>query len=84
MFRRLIVLEMPDMIRASGCAKTADRPLPVFGLRRLQKRNGALEATAPERTDRTDNANQFCQPGWNIIGYTTVTIPPSGCGKLNP
>ena len=24
------------------------------------------------------------QPGWNIIGYTTVTIPPSGCGKLNP
>lgn len=24
------------------------------------------------------------QPGENMIGYTTVTIPPSGCGKLKP
>jgi len=23
-------------------------------------------------------------PGLNMIGYTTVTIPPSGCGKDRP
>jgi hypothetical protein len=23
-------------------------------------------------------------PGVNMIGYTTVTMPPSGCGKERP
>lgn len=32
--------------------------------------------TSPRRVD-TRSASET-QPGWNMIGYTTVTIPPSG------
>ncbi len=41
----------------------------------------ALSSTDASRTHHSEEEDRPQSPGLNMIGYTTVTMPPSGCGN---
>ena len=61
----------------SGLGPLGVHPPPSLGA-------GVPRGQKHERVGSPDGASEMqaaAHSGWNTIGYTTVTIPPSGLGK---